>query len=111
MIAAAAYHGLLEPGSLESGKVEALAFLLLSNRIRPEAYETFRYFRDQGVTVKVISGDHPRTVAEIAARVGYDSQSKFSSAFKAFSGMLPTEYRKSRRPEVSQSGNNNEMRL
>lgn len=38
-------------------------------------------------------------VAEIAARVGYDSQSKFSSAFKAFSGMLPTEYRKSRRPE------------
>ena len=50
-------------------------------------------------------------VAEIAARVGYDSQSKFSSAFKAFSGMLPTEYRKSRRPEVSQSGNNNEMRL
>lgn len=35
-----------------------------------------------------------RSVAEIAQAVGYDSQSKFTAAFKAFFGALPREYRK-----------------
>ncbi|MCQ2531549.1 MAG: AraC family transcriptional regulator [Saccharofermentans sp.] len=34
------------------------------------------------------------TIAEIADAVGYGSQSKFTSAFKEFHGVLPTEYRK-----------------
>jgi cation-transporting ATPase E len=44
----------------------------LEERVRPDAASTLRYFADQGVTVKLISGDHPQTVAAIAARVGVE---------------------------------------
>ena len=55
---------------LEPGKLRPLALILLTNRIRPEAPETFRYFASQGVAIKVISGDNPMTVAEVARRAG-----------------------------------------
>ena len=45
-----------------------VSLILLNNRIRDEAPATFRYFREQGVTVKVISGDNPATVSEVARR-------------------------------------------
>jgi len=47
-----------------------VALLVLEERIRPEAAGTLAYFAEQGVAVKVISGDHPATVGAIAARVG-----------------------------------------
>ena len=47
-----------------------LALVLLTNRIRPEAPETFAYFKEQGVAIKVISGDNPATVADVARRAG-----------------------------------------
>ncbi|MGN0747497.1 MAG: HAD-IC family P-type ATPase, partial [Aristaeellaceae bacterium] len=53
-----------------------LGVILMSDCIRPHAEETLRYFREQGVTVKVISGDDPRTASSIARRVelpGWDS--------------------------------------
>ena len=43
---------------------------MLGDRPRPDAAETLRYFRDQDVTVKVISGDDPRTVGAIAGQPG-----------------------------------------
>ena len=43
---------------------------MFAEKIRPDAAETIKYFHDQGVTLKVISGDNPRTVAAVAARVG-----------------------------------------
>ena len=46
------------------------ALVILGDRPRADAEETLRYFAEQNVTVKVISGDHPRTVAAIAARLG-----------------------------------------
>ena len=46
------------------------ALIILGDRIRPDAAETLRYFADQGVHAKVISGDHPETVAAIAREVG-----------------------------------------
>ncbi|MFM8304497.1 MAG: HAD-IC family P-type ATPase [Actinomycetota bacterium] len=46
------------------------ALVLLEERIRPDAADTLRYFTDQGVALKVISGDNPRTVGAVAARVG-----------------------------------------
>ena len=55
---------------LEPGKLRPLALVLLTNRIRPEAPETFRYFAAQGVAIKVISGDNPMTVADVAQRAG-----------------------------------------
>ena len=47
-----------------------LAFLLLSDTIRPEAPETLRYFASQGVELKVISGDNAATVSYIAQKAG-----------------------------------------
>ena len=47
-----------------------LALCSLTDEIRPHAEETIRYFLEQGVQVKVISGDHPRTVARVAAAAG-----------------------------------------
>jgi cation-transporting ATPase E len=54
---------------------------MFAEKIRPDAAETLRYFHEQGVQLKVISGDNPRTVAAVAARValpdaddGYDAR-------------------------------------
>jgi cation-transporting ATPase E len=48
----------------------AAALVLFEEQIRPDAAETLRYFAEQGVELKVISGDNPRTVGAVAARVG-----------------------------------------
>jgi len=45
----------------------------LSDTIRPEAPETLRFFREQGVEVKVISGDDPLTVSQVARRAGLEN--------------------------------------
>ncbi|MCQ2376899.1 MAG: HAD-IC family P-type ATPase, partial [Methanocorpusculum sp.] len=47
-----------------------LAAVTLHNALRENAVETFRYFHEEGVTVKVISGDNPLTVSEVAGRAG-----------------------------------------
>jgi cation-transporting ATPase E len=52
--------------------VTAVAIVVLSDQVRVEAAETLRYFADQGIRIKVISGDHPETVASIARQVGID---------------------------------------
>ena len=49
---------------------EPAALLCLEEHIRPDAAPTIAYFREQGVAVKVISGDNPLTVGAIAAEVG-----------------------------------------
>jgi len=57
-------------GDLLPGDLVPMALVVLSERIRPDAAATLGYFAEQGVAVKVISGDHPATVAAIGARVG-----------------------------------------
>ena len=52
--------------------VTAVAIVVLSDQVRVEAADTLRYFADQGIRIKVISGDHPETVASIARQVGID---------------------------------------
>ena len=49
---------------------DAVALVLLEDTIRPDARETLEFFRAQGLTLKVISGDHPKTVGAVAARAG-----------------------------------------
>ena len=46
------------------------ALVVLAERVREDAAETLRYFAEQGVALKVISGDNPRTVGAVAAQVG-----------------------------------------
>lgn len=48
------------------------ALILLDDKVRDEAPETLRYFADQDVSIKIISGDHPSTVAAIARRAGLE---------------------------------------
>lgn len=50
--------------------LKGAAIVLLEERLRPDARETLAYFADQGVALKVISGDSPATVAAVAARAG-----------------------------------------
>ena len=64
------YAGDPSKESLFVEQLRPLALILLTNRIRPEAPETFRYFASQGVAIKVISGDNPVTVSEVARRAG-----------------------------------------
>jgi cation-transporting P-type ATPase E len=47
-----------------------VGLVCLEEQVRPEAAETVDYFRQQGVSVMVISGDHPATVGAVAVRVG-----------------------------------------
>lgn len=49
-----------------------VALVAIEERVRPNARATLDYFAAQGVTVKVMSGDDPRTVGAVAARVGID---------------------------------------
>ena len=51
---------------------EVIALLALTDEIRPGAQQTMQYFRDQGVTLKVISGDNPQTVSRIARQAGLE---------------------------------------
>ncbi len=66
----ARYEGDPEPGQLDRSCLTPLALLALTNRIREQAPATFEYFKSQGVTVKVISGDNPATVSDVARRAG-----------------------------------------
>lgn len=50
--------------------VSPLGLILLRNPIREHAADTFKYFNEQGVDIKVISGDNPVTVSEIAKDAG-----------------------------------------
>jgi len=54
------------------GGMEAVALVLLEENVRPDAAETLGYFKEQGVALKVISGDNPRTVGAVAGRVGVE---------------------------------------
>ena len=73
------YDGSLEDETL-SADLLPLALILLSNKIRAEAPETFGYFARQGVAVKVISGDNALTVSEVAKRAGIENADKFVDA-------------------------------
>ena len=52
------------------GAPKPLGFIAIHDQIRATAAQTVRYFKEQGVDLKVISGDDPRTVSGIAAKVG-----------------------------------------
>lgn len=73
------YDAALDGGKL-TGKVLPMAYVLLANPIRKEAPETFAYFAEQGVEVKVISGDNPLTVSEVAKEAGIVNAEEYVDA-------------------------------
>lgn len=57
-------------------EAEPIAFFVLKDCIRKNAKETLAYFQKQGVNLKVISGDNPKTVMQIAKRAGLKQAEK-----------------------------------
>lgn len=66
-------------GTKISRQPKPIAFILIEDQIRPDAEATIRYFRESGVEVKVISGDNPVTVSEVAKRVGIANAENYIS--------------------------------
>ena len=73
------YDGQLTDEELTADKLP-VALILLANKIRPEAPDTFAFFADQGVSVRVISGDNPLTVSEVAKRAGIPGAERWADA-------------------------------
>ena len=59
---------------------EVVGFLLLLDKIRESAKETMDYFHAQNVAIKVISGDHPITVSQVAKRAGLEGYEHYVDA-------------------------------
>ena len=67
----------------EEGKVEEVipaALIVIEDQIRPEAKDTFAYFREQQVDIKVLSGDNPVTVSQIAGKAGLEGAEQYMDA-------------------------------
>lgn len=81
-------NGILKEGNIPDG-VKPVAIITIQDHIRKEAPDTIRWFKDLGVDVRVISGDNPITVSEVARRAGITNAEKYIS----LEGMSPNEVR------------------
>lgn len=64
---------------LLSCKKEVIALILIRDKVRKEAIDTLKFFMDNDVDVKVISGDNPKTVAAVAKSVGIEIKGVFDA--------------------------------
>lgn len=60
--------------------IELMGLVLISDKIRAEAKDTLNFFKEQGVTIKIISGDNPVTVKSVAARAGLEDAENYIDA-------------------------------
>ena len=71
------------PTALQEDKLpasfRAVAIITMTDNIRPDAIETIKWFKENDVAVKVISGDNPVTVSEVARRAGIQNAARFIS--------------------------------
>lgn len=63
-------------------QIEVVGFIYLRDKVRKEAKDTLEYFKKQDVDVKIISGDNPITVSEIAKQVGIKEYKNYIDASK-----------------------------
>ena len=70
-------------GEIKDDKVPAkrtpIAVVVIEDHIREDAPETIQWFKDNGVDIKIISGDNPVTVSEVSRRVGVENAEKYIS--------------------------------
>ena len=79
VLAFARYNG--KPDGKElTAECEPAALVLITNPVRKTAPTTFKFFADEGVEVKVISGDNPITVSEVAKQAGIENAEKYVDA-------------------------------
>ena len=62
-----------------AANVRPIALIVIQDHIREEGYDTIQFFKENGVDIKVISGDNPITVSEIAKRVGVPNAHRYIS--------------------------------
>ncbi|RRF91007.1 MAG: HAD family hydrolase [Coriobacteriaceae bacterium] len=79
VLVVARVDGFAPDGSIE-GKPEVLGFLGIRDQIRDTAAQTMEFFKRQGVQIRVISGDDPRTVSGIAGVVGVPDADRYVDA-------------------------------
>ena len=70
-------------GEIKDDKVpqkrDPVAIIVIEDHIREDAGETIQWFKDNGVAIKIISGDNPITVSEVSRRVGVENADKYIS--------------------------------
>jgi cation-transporting ATPase E len=64
------WHNVADPNDLALPPLEALGILHFSDQLRPKVAETISEFAHAGIDLKIISGDHPDTVAALAKQAG-----------------------------------------
>ena len=72
-------EGIIEEGNLPNTNIEVVSIILIEDNIRPDAINTIKYFRESGVSVRVISGDNPLTVSKISQRAGIENANNYIS--------------------------------
>lgn len=72
-------EGGIKDGALPNSPVEVVSMILIEDNIRPDAINTIRYFKESGVSVRVISGDNPLTVSKISQRAGIENAGEYIS--------------------------------
>ena len=70
------------PLSKNPQNLEVIGFILIEDEIRKEANDTLKYFKSQGVKIKIISGDNPKTVLNIVKKAGLEGDLKEYNASK-----------------------------
>lgn len=62
----------------EKNNIQTLiGLLMISDEVRPQATSTFSYLKNQGIDLKIISGDNPVTVANVASQAGIDTNNSY----------------------------------
>ena len=67
-------------GEAVTRAITPMAFIILENEIRETAKDTFEYFKEQGVAIKVISGDNPVTASRVAIKAGIENATHYVDA-------------------------------
>ena len=80
VILLAKVKGKIDKENVPTG-AKPLALIAIEDRIRENAPETLRWFQDNDVDLKIISGDNPITVSEIAKRVGVPNANKYINLY------------------------------
>ncbi len=73
------FNGTIEDQKLPNSTPEIASLILIEDNIRPDAINTINYFKESGVSVRVISGDDPLTVSKISERAGIENANEYIS--------------------------------
>ena len=79
VLSLAHFNGTIENNELPGDNPEVVSLILIEDNIRPDAINTINYFKQSGVSVRVISGDNPITVSKISERAGIENADQYIS--------------------------------